>query len=187
MMARSAKDRRAVLTTSSDQARRFRFALDTEEMIPLQALFESHLTVSNLERARAFYEDKLRLELAHSAPDRRAVFYWLGGPGTSMLGLWETGASPQRTSLHLAFRTDLTSVLDAPRELRAANIAPLDFWGAPSEEATVIAWMPAASVYFHDPDGNLLEFLAMLPEEPQPELGVIPWSRWQDHAGRVTE
>lgn len=42
----------------------------------------------------------------------------------------------------------------------------------------VLAWMPAASLYFRDPDGNLLEFLSMLPEAPQPQLGVIPWSRW---------
>jgi hypothetical protein len=28
------------------------------------------------------------------------------------------------------------------------------------------------------PDGNLLEFLAMLPDPPQPELGVVDWNRW---------
>jgi len=44
----------------------------------------------------------------------------------------------------------------------------------------VLAWMPAASVYFHDPDGNLLEFLSMLPDEPRPELGVIGWKRWKE-------
>jgi lactoylglutathione lyase len=149
-------------------------------MIPLQALFETHLTVSDLERARSFYEGKLHLELAHYLPDRRVAFYWLGGAGTSMLGLWEAGASPQRMSLHTAFRTDLPNLLDSPRQLRAAGIVPLDFFGNPSDEATVLAWMPAASVYFHDPDGNLLEFLTMLQETPQPELGVVPWSRWKN-------
>jgi lactoylglutathione lyase len=38
--------------------------------------------------------------------------------------------------------------------------------------------MPAASLYFRDPDGNLLEFLSRLPDPPQPDLGVVAWSRW---------
>ena len=33
----------------------------------------------------------------------------------------------------------------------------------------MIPWIPAASVYFKDPDGHSLEFIAMLPEPPQPE------------------
>jgi len=95
-----------------------------------------------------------------------------------MLGVWEVGAAPQRLSLHLAFRVDLTDLLAAPNRLRAANVTPLDFAGNPTGEPVVLAWMPAASLYFHDPDGNLLEFLAMLPDSPLPELGVVSWSRW---------
>lgn len=149
-------------------------------MISIQALFEAHLTVSNVERSMAFYGDVLKLELAHLQADRRVAFYWLGGAGTSMLGLWEAGSSPQRLSLHVAFRTDLPNLLESPGRLRAANVEPLDFWGSPSDEPTVLAWMPAASVYFHDPDGNLLEFLAMLPEAAEPERGVVRWSQWKD-------
>jgi len=40
--------------------------------------------------------------------------------------------------------------------------------------------MPAASLYFRDPDGNLLELLSMLPDAPQPELGVVGGSRWNE-------
>jgi lactoylglutathione lyase len=50
--------------------------------------------------------------------------------------------------------------------------------GEATEEPVVLAWMPAASLYFHDPDGTLLELLSMLPDAAQPELGVIGWSRW---------
>jgi lactoylglutathione lyase len=40
--------------------------------------------------------------------------------------------------------------------------------------------MPAASVFFDDPDGNFLEYIAMLDDERQPELGrLLSWSEWQ--------
>lgn len=149
-------------------------------MIPIRGLFESHLTVSNLERSIAFYGGTLGLELAHRVSDPKAAFYWIGGRGESMLGLWEVGATPQRLSLHFALRVDLPDLMAAPQRLRAANVTPLDFWGHPSDEPTVLAWMPAASLYCHDPDGNLLEFLTILPGAPQPELGVVGWASWAD-------
>ena len=151
-------------------------------MIPIRGLFETHLTVSDLERSIAFYGGTLGLELAHRDIARKVAFYWMGGRGETMLGLWEVEASPQRMSLHIAFKVDLPDLLDAPRRLRAANITPLDFWGKSSEEVTVLGWMPAASVYFQDPDGNLLEYLTILSEPPRPELGVVGWSRWKASA-----
>jgi lactoylglutathione lyase len=126
----------------------------------------------------AFYGETLGLELAEVLWDRRVAFYWMGGRGNSMLGVWEAGGGPQRLSLHLAFRVALQDLLDAPARLRAAKVIPLDFAGEPTDEPVVLAWMPAASLYFRDPDGNLLEFLAMLPEPPRRELGVVSWSRW---------
>jgi lactoylglutathione lyase len=72
----------------------------------------------------------------------------------------------------------LPDLLEAPKRLRAANIVPLDFAGNPAEEPVVLAWMPAASLYFHDPDGHMLEYLCMLPDSPRPELGVIGWAEW---------
>jgi lactoylglutathione lyase len=83
-----------------------------------------------------------------------------------------------RPDLGLAFQSDLSHLLDAPAPLRAANVVPLDFGGDPTDEPVVIEWMPAASLYFRDPHGNMLEFLSMLPDSPQPELGIVSWSRW---------
>jgi lactoylglutathione lyase len=147
-------------------------------MIDIQNLFETHLTVADLERSMSFFGETLGLELAEVFWNRKVAFYWVGGHGKSMIGLWEVGTVPQRLSLHLAFRTDLEQILKAPALLRAANIIPLDFQQQPTEEPVVLAWMPAVSLYFYDPDGNLLEFLAMLPNVPAPQLGVMSWSSW---------
>ena len=108
-------------------------------MIAVRGLFEAHLTVSDLERSIAFYSGALGLELAHRDADRKAAFYWMGGRGETMLGLWEVGASPQRMNLHIALKVELPDLLNAPRRLRAANITPFDFWGRSSDEVTVLA------------------------------------------------
>ena len=147
--------------------------------IPIRKVFETHLTVIDLQRSMTFYAQTLGLELAKVFWDRGVAFFWVGGRGNSMLGLWQVGASPQRLSLHVAFRVDLHDLLNAPARLRAAHVVPLNFDGDPTEEPFVLAWMPAASLYFRDLDGNLLEFLSMLPDDPQPELGVIRWSCWK--------
>jgi lactoylglutathione lyase len=148
-------------------------------MVPIGDLFETHLTVRDLDRSVSFYRDTLGLPLAQVFPGIRAAFFWIGAPGKSMLGLWEAGAGPQKMNLHTAFAVALEAVLDAPRALREAGIMPLDFNGNPAAEPVVLTWMPAAAVYFHDPDGNLLEFLAMLEDAPAPQLGVVTWSSWQ--------
>jgi lactoylglutathione lyase len=147
-------------------------------VIPIRNLFETHVTVADLERSMSFYGETLGLKLAQVFPERKAAFYWVGRPGESMLGLWETGSAPQRMSLHSAFSVALDDLLGAPQRLRAANVIPRDFAGNPTDEPVVLAWMPAASLYFHDPDGNLLEFLTMLPDPPQPDLGILRWREW---------
>src|SRR5262249_6581610 len=114
-------------------------------MVPIRDLFESHLTVTNLKRSMTFFGQTLGLELAEVFCGRRVAFYWFGGRGNSMLGLWEVGTGPQRLSLPLAFRVDLMDLLEAPARLRAADVVPLDFEGEPTEEPVVLAWMPAAS------------------------------------------
>jgi lactoylglutathione lyase len=44
-------------------------------MIPVQNLFEAHLTVTDLDRAVEFYRDVLGLRLAHVVPAQQAAFF----------------------------------------------------------------------------------------------------------------
>jgi lactoylglutathione lyase len=145
----------------------------------VHGLFETHLTVTDLDRAIEFYREGLGFQLAHIIPARQVAFFWIGPVGHTMLGLWGAGSGPQRMALHTAFRTSLADVIASPGALRSAGIIPLDFDGQPTDQPVVFAWMPAASVFFRDPDDNLLEYIAMLPDAPRPDQGVIPWRAWE--------
>ena len=148
-------------------------------MIEARDLFEAHLTVTDLDEAIRFYRDVLGLKLAHVASTRQAAFFWIGSCGNAMLGLWVAGSSPLKIASHVAFRVGLADVLAAPRALRSAGITPLGFDGHPTDLPDVLAWMPAAAVYFRDPAGHLLEYIAMLPDKPCSECGVLPWRMWE--------
>jgi lactoylglutathione lyase len=152
--------------------------------VAVRGLFESHLTVSDLNRSIAFYRDVVGLPLALDLPERGAAFFWCGPPGKSMLGLWSLGSMPIGLRLHIAFDVELIDVLDSPRRLRGLGVTPLSFFGDESDEPSVIGWMPAVAVYFRDPDGHQLEYIAMLDEEPRADLGIIPWSEWRER-GRI--
>ena len=150
-------------------------------MTPVAAadrLFEAHLIVANLDVSIAFYRDRLGLELAHLVPARQAAFLWIGSCGNSMLGLWQAGAGPQRTTTHIAFAAAVDDVIAVPQKLQSAGIVALDFNGQPTDDPVVLAWMPALAVYFLDPDGHLLEYIAMLEGEPRPDDGVMTWRAW---------
>jgi lactoylglutathione lyase len=148
-------------------------------VIEARDLFEVHLTVRNLDEAVGFYRDIVGLTVAHVTNGREAAFLWIGSGRQAMLGLWAAGSGPQAVTLHTAFRVTWPDVLAAPDFLRNAGITPLDFDGRPTDLPVVLAWMPAVAVYFRDPDGHLLEYIAMLPHAPRPECGVVPWRTWE--------
>jgi lactoylglutathione lyase len=148
-------------------------------VIPIEGLFETHITVSDLQRSIAFYRDVVGLELGIVQPERPAAFFWVGGRGRPMLGVFSLGSCPLTMRQRLAFQARLQDVLASPQKLRAAGITPLGGGREPIDEPVVFAWGLAASVFFDDPDGNLLEYISMLPEPPRPELGLVSWSEWQ--------
>lgn len=147
--------------------------------VPVSGLFEAHLTVSDLTRSTTFYRDTVGLPLALELPDRGAAFFWIGGPGEAMLGLWSLGSAPIGLSLHVAFETSVEHVLGACERLRSLGVTPLSFFGTETGEPSVIGWMPAAAVYFRDLDGHMLEYLAMLEEPSRSDLGILRWSEWK--------
>jgi lactoylglutathione lyase len=146
--------------------------------VPVRGLFETHLTVADLDRAVQFYRDVVGLSVALEVPERGAAFLWVGEPGGAMLGVWSLGSVPMRISLHVAFSVSLEDVLVACGRLRDLGVTPLSFFADETNEPSVIGWMPAAAVYFRDPDGHLLEYLAMLDGPPRPDVGIVPWSVW---------
>lgn len=147
--------------------------------VPIRGLFETHLTVSDLPRSIGFYRDVVGLPFALDLSERNAAFFWVGAPAQALLGLWSLGSAPLGLTLHVAFAVTLDDLLEAAQRLEAQGITPLSFFGVPTREPSVIAWMPAAALYFRDPDGHLLEYLTMLDATARPDLGILPWSEWQ--------
>ena len=141
-------------------------------------IYETHLSVRDLQTSLAFYRDTLGFEVAREIPDRRVAFLWVGGKDNGMLGLWEGGAGPLGMRLHFAFRMPVESVLKVPDQLRATGLQPLGFSGEAVSEPVVIGWMPAVSVYVKDPDGHSIEFLSILNDTPDPDFGIGPYSSW---------
>ncbi len=149
-------------------------------MVPISGFYETHLTVSDLDRSVTFYRDVVGLELAHTVPKRHAAFFWIGGRDRSMLGLWCIHSSPVFMRLHIAFSVTLDDVIRSVDGLGSRGLTPRSSGGGPEiGEPVVFPWMPAASVYFDDPDGHSLEYISILPDDPQPGLaGRVPLSEW---------
>jgi lactoylglutathione lyase len=148
-------------------------------MARIEGLFEAHLSVRDFERSLAFYRDVVGLELGIAQPERPAAFFWVGGRGRSMMGIFGVGSGPLPKQHHVAFQVRLEDVLAAPQKLRSAGIPVFGGRGEPISEPIVFPWMPAASVFFADPDGNVLEFISMLPDRPRPEPEPVSWNEWQ--------
>jgi lactoylglutathione lyase len=146
--------------------------------VRVTSLFEAHLPVGDVARSVVFYRDVVGLEVAYEDAARGVAFVWAGEPGAAMLGLWSLGTAPMGMHLHVAFATALDEVLRAPAALAAAGVTPRSFFREETREPSVIGWMPAAAVYFEDPDGHMLEYLAMLDEPPRPDAGIVSWTEW---------
>jgi catechol 2,3-dioxygenase-like lactoylglutathione lyase family enzyme len=144
----------------------------------IKGLYETHLFVENLEKSIDFYANVLGLELCHFEAERRIAFLWIGKPKDAMLGLWEKPKA-EIDKRHFAFRCDPDDVLNKAIDfLKERNLRPYNFLNDGTQRAMVFCWMPAIAIYFDDPDGNQLEFIAILEGKARPELGVISYEEW---------
>jgi len=142
----------------------------------IRKVFETHIPVADLERAMKFYEEVIGLELGMLDP-RRIAFYWVGGRNRSMLGLWEK-KEEDFARQHFAFEIDRADMDAAFDLLQKHGIQPYNFLNDGTDRPMVFAWMPALAIYFEDPDGNTLEFIAPLEGEPRPEKGIVSLEAW---------
>jgi catechol 2,3-dioxygenase-like lactoylglutathione lyase family enzyme len=162
-------------------------------------VFETHLDVTDLDRSLEFYTAILGLELAlrgqvdgarsdaHSRGARGFALLWVGGRGHAMLGLWERPSEhihPQ----HFAFEVGLQELPAMVAELTRQGIELRDFFQQRTAIPTVFGFIPAASIYFDDPDGHVLELLARIPASPRGDLGAVSWAEWTNAVeGAVVE
>lgn len=141
-------------------------------------LYETHLFVEDLDISIDFYKNVLKLQQCHFDSDRRAAFFWIGEPKAAMLGLWEKPTS-EIEKRHFAFICDKDFILNEATDfLKKHDLSPYNFLNDGTDRPMVFAWMPAIAIYFSDPDGHYLEFIAVLEGEARPELGVISYEDW---------
>jgi catechol 2,3-dioxygenase-like lactoylglutathione lyase family enzyme len=153
----------------------------------IKGLYETHLFVENLERSIAFYETILGLKQCYFEEDRRAAFFWIGQPKEAMLGLWEKPKA-EIDKRHFAFRCDKEYILNkSVGFLKGHNLKPYNFLQDGTERPMVFAWMPAIAIYFDDPDGHSLEFIAILEGNSRPELGVVSYKEWLEHQPYIVD
>jgi lactoylglutathione lyase len=143
-------------------------------------LYETHVPVADTETSAKFYVDIVGLKFAYRDPGRDIVFLWIGPDRKSMLGLWGPtttyGRDPHRC--HFALALSLPELLAAGPRLNRLGVATRNFAGEETTEPSVIGWMPSAQLYFRDPDGHSLEFIALLDDPPDAQF-IGPLSEWR--------
>ncbi|PFN05813.1 MULTISPECIES: VOC family protein [Bacillus cereus group] len=145
----------------------------------IQNIYETHIHVRNLEKAIDFYQNKLGLNLGRKLSKRRVAFFWIGENKEQMLGLWEVPATESMELKHFAFGVKLDFLKQSKKWLEDRGIEVVGSQGKCNKEPIVQRWMPAASVYFMDYDGNKLEFISILYDEPD-ELEYASYlSEWE--------
>ena len=148
--------------------------------------------MTDLNRAIDFYVGKLGFELGFTGRGQSSVLLMFrtepcaGCSGFSLSKLSCTAIPPSITFPFGVTEADVDRMVPY---LRERGIEPIHPPAAPVQgamnEPIVHGWMPAASVFFHDPDGHLLELIADLSDAPRPEILYRPLSEWRALVGRV--
>ncbi|MGH7599271.1 MAG: VOC family protein [bacterium] len=139
----------------------------------IKGLYEVHLQVSDLARAIEFYR-KLGLQLA--LQEGNTAFMWIV-PRQSWIGLWQAEI-PQIATKHLAFQIDYADMKRSFAWLQQLGITPVRHKEFAPLEPVARPMQANCSVFFKDPDGNLLELICNLPEAPR-DLPMMYLSEWE--------
>jgi catechol 2,3-dioxygenase-like lactoylglutathione lyase family enzyme len=149
-------------------------------------LYEVHLPVTDLQRSVDFYTSKLGFELGWGPPGGSSALLIYDDEGMRwMLGLYQVDAVIHRSpaEYHISFRVAEAQADTMVAWLRARGIEPFHPPHAPIQgtvdEPIVHGWMPAAAVFFKDPDGHILELIADLSDPPRPDFLYRPLSEWR--------
>ena len=146
-------------------------------------LYETHVPVVSTAASERFYLDVVGLAFAYRDPTRDIVFLWVGPDKRSMLGLWgpDTAYGRHAYKCHFAIAVSLPELLAVGKRLNGLGVSTRNFIGEETTEPSVIGWMPSAQLYFSDPDGHALEYIALLEEAP--DAGFIgSLSSWRQRA-----
>lgn len=121
-------------------------------MIPVEAIDHIVLVVRDVAATRRFYEDLLGMETREERPGKYSLHF-----GTHKISLQDAASAPSIAkdtvpgSGNFCLLTDMP-IADVVAQLGRAGVAIVD---GPGERAGATG--PILSVYFHDPDGNLVE------------------------------
>lgn len=146
-------------------------------------LYETHISVAQTEASQSFYTSVVGLKFAHRDLTRDIVFLWADEHRRSMLGLWGPSTTYGRDfhKSHLAFAVSLPELLMAGKKLCSSAVTCQNFRGDETNEPSVIGWTPSAQLYFNDPDGHLLELIALLDDTPDPNF-IGSLTEWRNKA-----
>lgn len=129
-------------------------------MIRLKRLGHVLLRVADLEQSRAFYSKLLGFEVMEEDPEHGGLFMALEGQAHTLDLFPAPDAQAPRLTQgsvgvhHIAFQVDSEQALkDAYLTLREQGV----------EIARAVDHVSQKSIYFRDPDGNLLEIYYELP------------------------
>ncbi|MFC7785534.1 VOC family protein [Rossellomorea sp. GCM10028870] len=148
----------------------------------IKGLYEAHLPVSDMGKSIDFYQ-KLGLEVAYESEN--VSFVWIE-KGKSWLGLWEADQVniPYHASIrHIAFHVETEDMIEAKGWLKKRGIEVREAFGfSPERQPLVLPNNPQAHacLYFHDPDGNSLEFIAPLRLDHEEKFDMMTLEDWYD-------
>ena len=123
----------------------------------VKGLGEVSIQVRDLDVMHKFYEEVVGLEVLRRDDDERFVFFKVAegyGGHTQNLALFEASntLNPQESTLHhIALNVALEDFETEKMRLEGLGL---------KIHATVHEWLHVRSLYFYDPEGNHLEFVA---------------------------